>query len=205
MKELLKLFFELFIKCAKLTEEMAPYVEWGNIGVIVIGVLACLFGFWVYRAYFSVFVFMGISIILCSTLSELPWGRVAAWCAVSGVVIAFLAYHWNHFGGFCISVIVGSCIGWFIYPSYFLAGGMGILFGVVELLFPVIAIIGSTALWGAWILVEGFQLQPMLRIISIVLATIVGFTMQMVTSRKQKLFSKTMPQKLRYWLEKRGH
>lgn len=203
MKELLNLFWELFINSTRLTEEVAPYLDWGNICVIVICVLACIFGFFVYRAYFSALVFMGISIVLCSALSAMPWGQVAAWCAVLGVVMALLAYRWHHIGGFCICILVGACIGWNIYPSVVLSVGIGLLFGLLELYFPVIAIIASTSLWGSWMLVEGFQLQIVWKIVMIGLVTVVCFILQMMMSRKQKLFTMPIPQKMRYWLKKR--
>jgi hypothetical protein len=203
MRGLLNSYFDLFVDKSGLTDEIAHCLSWGDICTIALGIIACLFGFWAYRTYFSALVLMGIVIVFCTLLSELPWGQVVAWMSVTGVVVAFLAYRWYHFGGFCICMLIGGCVGWLIYPSYVLAGLLGIAFGAAEWFFPVITIATATSLWGAWMLFDGFGVDAPMKTVGILLAMSIGIALQMFMNRKQKMFAKPIPQKLRYRLEKR--
>lgn len=203
MSGLLRVYFELFVNKSGIAGELNHYLTYGKICAMLLGLTACMFGFRVYRLYFSAIIFMGATIAFCTFLSHMPWAQVVAWIAVAGTIIAFLGFRWYRFAGFCICALVGALAGWLIVPSYLVAVLSGALTGVAELFFPVIMIVAVTSLWGAWIFAEGLNVSPMLSVSVSVIAVIIGFMVQMRMNKTQKLFSRPLPDKVRYWLENR--
>ncbi len=201
MIEIVREYVELFVATAGLTEELDRYLPLGGIAVIVLGVSACLFGFRIYRALFAVMVFSGISIGFSYLLTEMPWCDVSAWIAVLGCVVAFMGYFWYRIGGLCVCALIGCCLGWVLHPSYLVVALMGLLVGVAQIFFPVITITAMTSLWGTYLLREGLDWQFAQSLIGMMSIAILSFVIQMRMNTKQKLFAKTIPDGLRFWIE----
>ena len=77
---------EWFVKFASETGilgEIRRYQEMGSYVLLLLGILGCFLGFWVYRAYVSVFLFFLIAYVSTICLSSrVDWGVVVTCFAV---------------------------------------------------------------------------------------------------------------------------
>ena len=204
MNELMK---EIFIKFADITgisDQVGPVLSIGGILVIVLGMIGCILGFRTYRMFFSALLFVVVAMASFWILEGEALRSIATCVAVVGVVLAFFGYRWPKLGGFTICFVIGMCFGWIIHPSLILAIIVGVLAALFELYFPVLAISGMTSLWGASLLVGKLEFDGVIEIVVIMLITIGSTIFQLVINRKQKLFSKVCPDKIRYRMEQRG-
>lgn len=202
MSDIMKEFFLEFVNTTGISEAVSPYFYLGGICTIVLGIIGCILGFRTYRMFFSIILFMGVA-AGCFQLMIGPLRSIATCVAVGGVVLAFFGYRWHRLGGFFICFLIGMCAGWLFYPSVILAVVLGVLAGVFELYFPVIAVSLMTSLWGAWMLADGLKLDGALQVATILGLTFIALFWQLFINRKQKLFTKVCPDNVRYLLEQR--
>ena len=203
MSSLLSEFLLEFAKTIRIDTWVSNYLLAENLWMIGLGLLACVFGFYVYRVCFSTLLFIGIAEGLCLVMSKEPWGNVAVYIAVLGTVFGFLAFRWHRFGGFVICAAVGACMGYACHPSIAIALLCAAVAGIAELYFPVITICGMTSLWGAWLLADIAWREKAYYGWLFAGTAIVSLLWQLFMNRKQKIFAKPYPDKVRYWLEKR--
>ncbi|MBQ4523914.1 MAG: hypothetical protein IJA10_13330 [Lachnospiraceae bacterium] len=204
MSELMKEFFLEFVNTTGLSEEVSPFLSLGGICVIILGIIGCVLGFRTYRMFFSAILFMGTATASFYFMTGTESLRSIATCvAVVGVVLAFFGYRWHRLGGFVLCFLVGMCIGWLLYPSILLAVVCGVFAGMAEIFFPVIAISAMTSLWGAWMLADAFKVSGALQIVTISGIAVISVVWQLFLNRKQKLFTKVCPDRVRYWMEQR--
>lgn len=200
-------WFEIFASETGILGEMRRYQGGGVWVLLVLGLLTCLFGFKLYRGLFSISLFLFIALVSSVTLgSRMDWGSVVTLFSVAGVALAALGYGWSRLGGVMICFIawammitVWNTSLWVILPA-------AAVFGILVLIFPVITISATTALWGGWVFMDALYLMTGNNGrygVWVVLLAIAGFMLQLFISRKQKLFPKVCPDRLRYWMEKR--
>ena len=203
MSELVNELFQKFLN-ATLSGVVSPDFSLDRICIIILGIIGCVLGFRTYRMFFSAILFMTTAVAAFHFMAGKESLRSIATCiAVVGVVLAFFGYYWNHLGGFVICFLIGMGTGWLLYPSYLLAVACGILAGVAEALFPRIAISAMTSLWGACMLVDGFQMSGALQVVAVLGVAVISSVWQLFLNRKQKLFAKVCPDRVRYRLEQR--
>lgn len=204
MSELVRELFLEFINVTGLSEVVSPDFSLDGICVIILGIVGCVLGFRTYRMFFSAILFMTTAVAAFHFMAGTESLRSVATCvAVGGVVLAICGYYWNRIGGFVICFLIGMGVGWLLYPSYILAVACGILAGTAEVFFPVIAISVMTSLWGACMLAEGFQMSGALQVVAVLGMAVISSAWQLVLNRKQKLFAKVCPDRVRYWMEQR--
>lgn len=204
MSELIKELFLEFVNTTGLSEEVSPFFSYGGICIMILAIMGCMLGFRTYRMFFSAILFMGTATASFHLMAGTESLRSVATCvAVVGVVLAFFGYRWHRLGGFMICFLIGMGIGWLLYPSLLLAVVCGILAGTLEVFFPVIAISVMTSLWGTCMLAEGFQLSGALQVAAVLGIAVLSSAWQLFLNRKQKLFAKVCPDRVRYWMEQR--
>lgn len=204
MSRLLSTLFGYFVELADIQDKVTDiaYVSTGII--ITIAILSCVLGFYSYRTFFSIimFFFSAATIVYLLGDKELR-GTIVTCIAVISTLLAFFSYQWSKVGGFVVCCFVGACIGWIICPSWIAATISAVIAGVIEGLFPVIAISGYSSLFGTWILADVCELTGNKKILMILFVSIAAFVWQMIISRKQKTFSKACPDKIRLFFEKK--
>ena len=204
MSDLMKELFLEFVNTTGLSEEVSPFLSVGVICTVVLGILACVLGFRTYRMFFSAILFMGTATAsFCLMLGSESLRSIATCVAVVGVVLAVSGAHWHRLGGFVICFLIGMSIGWLLYPSILPAILFGVLAGIAELFFPVIAISAMTSLWGVWMLTDAVKLSGALQSVTIIIIAALCLVWQLFLNRKQKLFTKVCPDSVRYWMEQR--
>ena len=175
--------------------------------LLFLAVLTCFLGFNVYRAEFSVLVFIGVTLICCFIMRErTDWGTVTTTFAVLGTAFAFFAFRWHRLGGFVICGVTAAAVAWLMTQSIWITVAAGVLAGILLLWFPVIMLCLMTSLWGA-LVIYGFRGDiPLLYgrgNLAVVIIMAAGFVLQMMINRKQKLFVKVYPRRLEHWMEER--
>lgn len=201
-------WFEIFASKTGILGEIRQYQEFGIWLLLVVGGLGCFFGFKVYRAMFSVNLFLAIALAGSVVLGgRIDWGAVVTFFSVVGVALAVLGYGWYRLGGVAICALAGAMMAIICSGSLWPGLAVAIIFGILVLLFPVITICFTTSLWGSWLffdalcLVTGMNSQFLWLFIAAAAAA--GFLLQLYMSRKQKMFSRLCPDRMRYWMEKR--
>lgn len=208
MTAVISKWFEIFASETGILGEIRQYQGLGIWVMMLIGFLACFFGFKVYRALFSVSFFLVIALVSSVVLgSRTDWGSVVTFFSVSGITLAVLGYGWHRLGGFLVCAFAGAMIASELSTSVWVILGTGAAFGLLVLVFPVITICFTTALWGGWLLWDTLSLVMVIdrQLYGLLLSLMVeaGFLIQLLMNRKQKLFSKVCPDRMQYWMEKR--
>lgn len=208
MTGILSKWFEIFAAETGILGEIRQYQEIGAWVLLLLGILACFFGFKVYRGLFSVSLFLIIALVSSVTLRDrTDWGAVVTLFSVAGVALSVLGYGWYRLGGVVVCAIAGGLMASVWSTSLWVIWGTAAAFGILVLIFPVITICFTTAMWGGWLLLDTLYLVTGKNIepygLWVALAAGAGFLVQLCISRKQKLFPKACPERLRYWMEKR--
>lgn len=207
MIEVINHWFEIFASETGILGDMRRYQGGGIWVLLALGLLTCILGFKIYRALFSTSLFLLIALVSSTTLGgRMDWGAVVTLFSVAGVALAVLGYGWNRLGGVLVCVIAGAIMTTAWSLPLLTITLISAVMGILVLVFPVITICMTTAVWGSWLFLDALYLLTGRNGsygVWVVLLTIVGFAIQMLISRKQKLFSKVCPNRLRYWMEKR--
>lgn len=183
--------------------EIRQFEKQGMWCLLFLSVIALVWGFKVYRAFFSVLVFMGLTVAICLILTnKTDWGTIVTTFTVLGTSIALLSYNWNYLGGISISVLITCGITFIFSGSIVVMVLVSILFVVLVVQFPVVTICLTTALWGSLMLTELTMLPDGILFVSGL--TLIGFLFQMLVNKKQTLFKKPYPTYITNWLERKG-
>ncbi len=205
--ELVKELFFLFALETGILGVVKENEDFLAIILLIIGVLACFFGFKIYRAIFSVLVFMAVTLISIFLMAgKTDWGTITTTFAVLGTVLAFFAYRWHWLGGFIICALVAIATGWIHTYSLWFSLMLGILVIASMAYVPVIMICLMTSLWGAIIIYE-FLINYLIIdnggfIVSIII--MIGFILQMLSNKEQSLFEKIYQPRFIYLIKRIG-
>lgn len=208
MTAVISKWFEIFASETGILGEIRQYQGLGIWVMMLLGFLACFFGFKVYRALFSVSFFLVIALVSSMVLgSRTDWGSVVTFFSVAGITLAVLGYGWHRLGGFLVCAFAGAMMASALSTSVWVILGTAAVLGLLVLVFPVIAICFTTALWGGWLLWDTLSMAAVIDgwIYGLLLLLLAGagLVIQLGMNRKQKLFSKVCPDRIRYWMEKR--
>ena len=217
-----------FYKFIELTAEEAGLqhlLQAGQQGILIFLALlamgACFAGFKLYRPMASAVMFLLVILVGCHWLVP-AWGLLKGitFCAVvscSLAVVTFLCFH------FSAMAFAGAVTAGFLYLAIqnleLPLWGILLILGIAALaaavlthFFPLLAVTGFTALWGsstfafsglAELLPDVDKLHAAASVPLFLLLFAGGFAFQLFFFRKQTLFKKTMPEKLRFKLEQK--
>lgn len=217
-----------FYKLIELTAQesgLQHLLQAGQQGILIFLALlalgACFAGFKLYRPMASAVMFLLVILAGCHWLVP-AWGMLKGitFCAVvscSLAVVTFLCFHFSAmaFDGAVTAGFVYLAIQNLELPLW----GVLLILGVVILatavlthFFPLLAVTGFTALWGSTTFafsgladllpnVDRLHMAASVPLFFLLFAG--GFAFQLFIFRKQTLFQKTMPDKLRFKLEQK--
>lgn len=219
-----QLLYQLFAWVSKeygLLGLLQEYRESFMTALAVLGILSCLFGFYLYRGAMSVLM------LLCVALAGSLWVRPVAgaqaavtFSAVLGVSLGFLMFRWYRVGAVALcAAIVGSWMyGLSLHMGFSLAFSAVVVVigciaaGIAAFFFPFWSVCGATAIWGAVVFAsEGWRLLPVIlpaegsgdAVLMAIFLSVAGAVCQLVLFRHQKLFPRIMPQRMEYALQKK--
>ena len=207
MAKIIADFFLKFADETRILDDIKIYQNYAIWALGILGLLLCFGGFKIYRTILMLLVFAGVTIVSCVCLEgRRDWGAITTCFAVTGVFLGFISFYWFRFGAGMVCGIIGAMIVWLICPSVWLVllGGMlGIAF---TLTFPVISLSLFTAVGGALLLKDVAVMLGISKFTFgvLILGSIIGFTVQIMTNRKQDIFKKVRPDRVTYWMEKKG-
>lgn len=202
MIELITHFFTWFTFETGIIGKIRQYSELGLWCIFIIGFMSCFFGFKVFRAYFSVFMFGLVTSLCCLFFKERwDWGSVTTCFAVVGVFVALLSFEWKKAGAIIMCGIFGAMTASLFLASNIVVLLIGIVCIVAVILFPVITICFLSSLWGSIILSE---ILPVTNAgYCYLILTIIAFGLQLFFNRKQDLFKETCPKWMKHKMEAR--
>ena len=166
----------------------------------VIFLLSIIMGVYIYKLFFTLmffFSYVTFSVYLLSPKTS--WQNTVAFFSVTGVVFSFLAYQWSKLAACVISIIIGGLTGYFLFGTLPAAVAGIFLFFFLCYLFPLHTLCIEMPLFGALGIYDLYRL-PLYVILAIFIA---GVLFNMLISRKQTMFTKIYPDRVRYMLEKR--
>lgn len=207
MTAIMNMWFEIFASYTGILGEIRQYQNFGIWILLLLGCTICFLGFKIYRGLFSIIIFMLIALGSSMMLEgRMDWGSVVTLFAVGGIALAVLGYGWKRLGGFIVCAVSGALMAGTFSTSWWVMGLAALILGVLVLVFPVITICFTTAVYGSWLFLDVLYLMIGKDTgygIWVVLLAAAGCLLQLYMNRKQKLFSKVCPDRLRYALEKR--
>lgn len=217
-----------FYKLIQLTAEEAGLqhlLQAGQQGILIflalLAIAACFAGFKLYRPMASAVMFLLVILAGCHWLVP-AWGMLKGitFCAVvscSLAVVTFLCFHFSAmaFDGAVTAGFVYLAIQNLELPLWGILLILGITVVATAVLthfFPLLAVTGFTALWGSTTFafsgladllpnVEKLHVAASVPLFLLLFAG--GYAFQLFFFRKQTLFKKTMPDKLRFQLEQK--
>ena len=207
MAKIIADFFLKFADVTKILDDIESYQDYAIWALGILGLLLCFCGFKIYRTILMLLVFTGVTIVSCVCLDGYTdWGAIVTCFAVTGVFLGFISFYWYRFGACLVCGIIGAMIGWLICPSVWLVLVGGMIGMAFTFTFPVVSLTLFTAAGGALLLKD---VVVMLELSNIAVGVLVvgigsGFAVQMMTSRKQDIFKKVRPDRVTYWMEKKG-
>lgn len=176
------------------------YKDYWIFVLILMGILACFFGFKTYRVFFSLFTFMVLAIVSSYFMKSLTdWGTIVTTFAVVGSIMAFLAYRWTYLGALVINVLITLGLVSMASKSIVVTIAMASLVAIVTFYFPVLSVSIFTSIFGAIIIREALKLNY----IAVILLFVCGSIIQSLINRNQSIFEKEYPDKLKEFLEKK--
>ncbi len=175
----------------------------------VAAVLTCFLGFYVYRGEFSILMFIAVALLCCWGMGgKTDWGTITTTFAVVGIAASFFTYRWHLVGGIVVmGLMAGSLVWVYVAHSMIFVVIAAIVAAIMVVLFPVLTIVFITSLWGSMLIFENAYYMDFGSSAALMLSTacfVVGLLLQLFLTRNQKHFSKTCPDKVRYWAEHRG-
>lgn len=200
-------FFLKFAEVTKILDNIKPYQNYAVWALLILGVLLCFGGAKIYRTVVMVLVFAGVTITSCVCLEgRTDWGAIVTCFAVTGVFLGFISFYWFRLGACIICGIIGALSGWLISPCILLACIGGVIGVVFTLTFPVVSLSWFTALGGALLIKDAMVMFGVSKfsVVVLVLGVLIGFYIQMLSNRKQDIFKKVRPDRVTYWMEKKG-
>ena len=200
-------FFLKFAEVTKTLDDIESYQNYAIWALGILGLLLCFGGFKIYRTILMLLVFVGVTIVSCVCLEgRTDWGAVVTCFAVTGVFLGFISFYWFRFGACIVCGIIGAMICWLICPSVWLVLIGGLIVAGFTFTFPVFSLSLFTAAGGALLLKDVFVMleAPRIAVCVLVLGITIGFAVQMLTNRKQDIFKKVRPDRVTYWMEKKG-
>ncbi len=175
--------------------------------LFVLGIASIVLGFLLYRAVFAAAMFCAVAFCSCIIMRDITdWGTITTTFAVVGTALGFFSYSWPRVGGMALS---GFAIGALVFSGthrLWLAVMLGVGAAVLVIYFSVITIAFATSLGGSFLAMEGAIAKGFLsagQVWLIVPAVVIGFALQMLINKNQKLFPVTCPPRVSYWLEQR--
>lgn len=200
---MLGLINNIFLKFAWETGILGSIREFQNNWVfvlILIGILACFFGYKTYRTFFSLLVFMGIA-TACSLLMReyTDWGSIVTTFSVIGITLALLAYRWVYLGALVINILITIGLVANVSNSLILGITLSIIVGFITIYFPVISVCALTSIFGGIVITELFNLTN----IGMFLLIIGGVIIQNMTNKNQVAFEKPYPDSVMKFYENR--
>lgn len=205
--------FSVFAEKTRIAGKMCPRETDIRLALAAVGVLLVLFGIGIYRLLTAALLFGVSAAVLVGVLDgKIGWGAVVTAFVLIGCLLACFSFQWKTADAMAIGAMVLAYVGWSVYPTWWTVL-VGAAFGsLVTGLFPLYGVTAFCAAMGTILLMEQaifFQKIPgtqTLLWIPAVIAHCVGFAgfcfQLFVLGRKQKLFKKTMPDRVRYLLER---
>jgi len=195
-------WFSLFAAKTGIAGKFTPDEKTLDIMFFVIGILFIFAGIKLFRLTSSVLIFTAVSVVLCTLMKgRAGWGAIVTAFTIIGCLCAYMVFNWKSADAIAISALTAALITWKLCPLWWAALLVGILIGTAAGIFPLIGVTVSTAAAGVVLLAEG-----VLGGISFLIPLLIGaagFAVQFfLIGRRQKLFAKTIPDKLRHRLEK---
>lgn len=200
MAELTVKLWNFFCDHASIWKDITEITGYRTVILAILFGLAALLGFWAFRVYFSLSLFLTfVAVSVALSGSGADWQHTVAFFSVVGVILAYLSFRWPYFASYFMSSAIGAMVGYLISGELIGAILFGTLFLGLSVLFPLHTVCAAMSLFGALGLASLFEIH-ILWSIPIFLA---GFGLQLFIARKQTLFGKIMPDAVRYRLEKR--
>ena len=171
--------------------------------LVLLGICLMLAGIKVYRLLTSVLLFGATAIALCTCMAgHADWRATVTAFTIIGCLLAFLSYSWKLLDAVIFSALAAAAVLWHFCPLWWAACIAGILAGGLTCLFPLAGITFFTAAAGSCLLMELFPGN--FPVIAAAASVCAGTGAQLLLfGRKQKLFLRTMPGKVRLWLSRR--
>lgn len=171
--------------------------------LIVVAVMLFFFGFKIYRAIFSVLIFMTATLVIIFIMKgQTDWGTITTTFEVLGSILAFFAYRWHILGGYCISIFSGITTAWVYTQSMMTSILVGVLVGITMSFLPVITLCLTTTLWG-WVVLQEFSLFEDIGMFLLLIILVIGFGLQVLMNKNQVLFEKPYPEMMIQWIDER--
>ena len=171
--------------------------------LVLLGICLVLAGIRVYRLLTSALLFGATAVVICICMAgNADWRATVTAFTIIGCLLAFAAYSWKLLDAVIFSALAAAALLWHGCPLWWAACIAGILAGGLTCLFPLAGITFFTAAAGSCLLMELFPGN--FPVIAAAASVCAGTGAQLLLfGRKQKLFLRTMPGKVRLWLSRR--
>jgi len=126
-------------------EEAAPAI---SIGIIVLAVLLCFLGIKIFRPTSSAMMFLMTAMFLTIVMRGIGMGRIVTAFSVIGLIMAAITYKWYRLSAFIIGLFIGFSITAPLVANFWINLSVGIALGIIANIFPVMAVMVMTSVWG---------------------------------------------------------
>jgi len=125
--------------------EAAPAI---SIGIIVLAVLLCFFGIKIFRPVSSAMMFLVTALFVTFVMRRAEMGQIVTAFTVIGLIMAAVTYKWYRLSAFIIGLFIGFSITAPLVDNFWMNLSVGIALGIIANIFPVMAVMVMTSVWG---------------------------------------------------------
>lgn len=203
MIQLFGMWLSLFAEKTGIAGKLFLNAQTAVVILVLLAICLTAAGIKVYRLVTSVLLFGATAIVLCTCMAgNADWRATVTAFTIIGCLLAFLSYSWKLLDAVVFSALAAAAVLWHFCPVWWAACIAGILAGGLTGLFPLAGITFFTAAAGGCLLMELFP--GSFPVILAAASACAGTGVQLLLfGRKQKLFTRTMPGKVRLWLSRR--
>lgn len=119
-----------------------------SLGIIVLAVLLCFFGIKIFRPTSSAIMFLMTALFLTFAMRKISMGQIVTAFTVIGLIMAAITYKWYRLSAFIIGLFIGFSITAPLVDNFWINVSVGIALGIIANIFPVMAVMVMTSVWG---------------------------------------------------------
>ncbi len=121
-----------------------------SLALIIMAVMLCFYGVKLFKAFSSIIIFVLTGLFFLLVMKKADIGDIVALFTILGLLMAAVTYKWYTLSAFIIGMFIGFSFTAPFAESFWINFAVGVAFGVAANVFPVIAIIIMTAVWGSF-------------------------------------------------------
>ena len=121
-----------------------------GLGILALAVLLCFFGIRLFKVFSALIMFILTGMFFLFVMKKANMGEIVTTFVILGLLFAAITFRWYRLSAFIMGMFIGFSFTAPFVDSFWINFAVGAAFGAAANLFPVMAIMIMTAVWGGF-------------------------------------------------------